>query len=91
VDLVLNGHVQNYERSKRLRGGRRSRRGITYIVTGGGGAPLTPFATRKRPRWSARRGSFYHRLRITVADDAFHGEAIDTAGRTRDRFSVRCR
>jgi acid phosphatase type 7 len=91
VDLVLNGHVQNYERSKRLRGGRISRRGIVYVVTGGGGAPLTPFATRKRPRWSARRGSFYHRLRITVAHHSFHGKAIDTAGRVRDSFKVACR
>ena len=40
VDLVLNGHVQNYERSKPLRSGRRSRRGIVYVVTGGGGAQL---------------------------------------------------
>jgi acid phosphatase type 7 len=91
VDLVLNGHVQNYERSKPLRGGRRSKRGITYIVTGGGGAHLSPFATRRRPRWSARRGSFHHRLRITVADHAFRGKAIDTAGRVHDRFNVRCR
>ena len=41
VDLVLNGHVQNYERSKPLRRGRvNRRRGIVYVVTGGGGARL---------------------------------------------------
>ena len=92
VDLMLNGHVQNYERSKPLRGGHVSRRhGIVYIVTGGGGAHLTPFATRRRPRWSARRGSFYERLRITAANNELSGKAIDTAGRTRDRFKVRCR
>jgi hypothetical protein len=91
VDLVLNGHVQNYERSKPLRRGKRSRRGIVYIVTGGGGARLNGFATRKRPRWSARRGAFYHRLRITVANRKLRGKAIDTAGRTRDRFTVPCR
>ncbi len=91
VDLVLNGHIQNYERSKPLRGGRRSRRGIVYVVTGGGGARLTPFATRRKPRWSARRGLFYHRLRITAGRHLLRGKAIDTAGRTRDRFTVPCR
>jgi 3',5'-cyclic AMP phosphodiesterase CpdA len=91
VDLVLNGHLQNYERSKPLRRGRRSRRGIVYVVTGGGGARLNGFTTRKRPRWSARRGVFYHRLRITASDHKLRGKAIDTAGRTRDRFAVSCR
>ena len=62
VDLVLNGHVQNYERSKPLRSGRRSRKGIVYVVAGGGGARLNGFVTRRRPKWSARRGVFHHRL-----------------------------
>ena len=57
VDLVLNGHVQNYERSKPLRSGRRSRKGIVYVVTGGGGARLNGFVTKRRPKWSARRGA----------------------------------
>ncbi len=91
VDLVLNGHLQNYERSKRLRSGRRSRRGVVYIVTGGGGARLNGFVTRRRPKWSARRGVFHHRLRIQVAGHAFRGSAIDAAGNTRDRFRVGCR
>jgi calcineurin-like phosphoesterase family protein len=91
VDLVLNGHVQNYERSKPLRRGRRSRRGIVYVVTGGGGARLTSFATRRRPRWSARRGMFHHRLHVTASNQRLRVKAIDTGGRTRDRFTVRCR
>ena len=91
VDLVLNGHVQNYERSKPLRRGRRSRRGIVYVVTGGGGARLNRFATRRRPRWSARRGMFHHRLHVTAANQRLKVKAIDTGGRTRDRFTVHCR
>ena len=91
VDLVLNGHMQNYERSKPLRSGRRSRRGIVYVVTGGGGAHLNGFVTKRRPKWSARRGIFYHRLRIRVQKRVFRGKAIDAAGNTRDRFRVPCR
>jgi acid phosphatase type 7 len=91
VDLVLNGHMQNYERSKPLRSGRRSRRGVVYVVTGGGGASLNGFVTKRRPRWSARRGVFYHRLRIRVEKRVFRGKAIDAAGNTRDRFRARCR
>jgi hypothetical protein len=88
---VLNGHVQNYERSKPLRSGRRSRRGVVYVVTGGGGASLNGFATKRRPKWSARRGVFYHRLRIRVEKRAFRGKAIDAVGNMRDRFRVPCR
>jgi acid phosphatase type 7 len=91
VDLVLNGHMQNYERSKPLRAGRRSRRGIVYVVTGGGGARLNGFVTKRRPKWSARRGIFYHRLRIRVENHTFRGKAIDAGGDTRDRFRVSCR
>jgi 3',5'-cyclic AMP phosphodiesterase CpdA len=91
VDLVLNGHMQNYERSKPLRSGRRSRRGVVYVVTGGGGASLNGFVTKRRPKWSARRGVFYHRLRIRVEKRVFRGKAIDASGNTRDRFRVPCR
>jgi chitodextrinase len=92
VDLVLNGHLQNYERSKPLWRSRvNRRRGIVYVVTGGGGARLNGFVTKRRPRWSARRGAFYHRLRIRSTDNRLVGKAIDALGDTRDRFAVRCR
>ena len=80
VDLVLNGHVQNYERSKPLRSGRRSRRGIVYVVTGGGGASLNGFVTRRRPKWSARRGAFFHRLRDPGGEKGVPGQG-DRRGR----------
>jgi hypothetical protein len=92
VDLVLNGHQHNYERSKPLWSSRVSRRrGITYVVTGGGGAGLHGFTTKRRPKWSARRGVFHHRVRISATARRLRGTAIDTAGRPRDRFRVHCR
>ena len=92
VDLVLNGHIHNYERTKPLWSGRiNRRRGITYVVTGGGGAALGGFKTRKRPRWSANRGVYFQRLRVRVGGGRLRGSSIDTLGRVRDRFSARCR
>ena len=66
-------------------------RGIVYVVTGGGGASLNGFVTKRRPKWSARRGVFFHRLRVRVEKRVFRGKAIDAAGNTRDRFRVPCR
>ena len=48
VDLVINGHVHDYERTKAIRGLDASGMGIvvpagegtTYVVSGGSGAPL---------------------------------------------------
>ena len=39
VDVVFNGHKHNYERNEV--------NGITYVVTGGGGAPLYPLEERE--------------------------------------------
>ena len=89
VDLVLNGHVQNYERSKPLRSGRRSRKGIVYVVTGGGGARLNGFATAPAEVVGAAR----HLLPPAAHRRGERGsaDAIDAGGNTRDRFRVPCR
>ncbi len=40
VDVVFNGHDHIYERSFPIKAGKRNWSGTTWIVTGGGGAPL---------------------------------------------------
>ncbi len=51
VDIVFNGHDHTYERTNRING-------TTYIVTGGGGAPLYGFSTNNS--WTAYRESVHH-------------------------------
>lgn len=89
VQLVLSGHEHNYVRSGRLVGGRRQRRGVTYVLTGGGGAVLDPLPATPSPL-TAARGSFFHHLLISVAGRKMRVRAIDTAGRVRDRFRLNC-
>ena len=53
VQLVISAHEHDYERTVPMRGGAPAPGGTTYIVTGGGGAPLYPAATetgRRTPR-----------------------------------------
>lgn len=90
VKLVLTGHEHNYVRSRRLIGGREDRRGVTYVLAGGGGAALDPLPPTPSPL-TAMRGRFFHHLLVTVAGRALRVRAIDTAGRVRDRFRLSCR
>jgi hypothetical protein len=89
VKLVLSGHEHNYIRSRRLIGGRGDRRGLTYVLTGGGGAMLDSLPPAPSPL-TAARGRFFHHLLVSVAGRAMRVSAIDTAGRVRDRFRLTC-
>ena len=55
--IVLNGHVHNYERHERG--------GVTYFVTGGGGAHAYPIVRQPRDLYKDP-GSNYHYLLIRV-------------------------
>jgi hypothetical protein len=90
VKLVLTAHEHNYVRSKRLIGGREDRRGVTYVLAGGGGAALDPLPPTASPL-TAARGRFFHHLLVSVAGRELRVRAIDTAGRVRDRFRLSCR
>jgi hypothetical protein len=52
---------------------------ILYLITGGGGAPLTSFK---------ERGRFFHYVWISVQQERIEGEVVDLEGRIRDRFMI---
>jgi 3',5'-cyclic AMP phosphodiesterase CpdA len=79
VDLVLSGHDHNYQRFAK-------RRGVTYVVHGGGGGayPLrrcpASFPARKRARKS------HGWLFIRAGAGSLRVKAIDLRGRVQDQF-----
>lgn len=82
VDLVLNGHDHNYQHHERS--------GVTYVVTGGGGAGLYPIEACPEgtdPPITANATS-HHFLVLTVREDTLDIEARSAAGEVLDRFTV---
>jgi 3',5'-cyclic AMP phosphodiesterase CpdA len=57
VDIVFNGHDHIYERTKLIDG-------TTYIVTGGGGAPLYNFKSWNE--WTAYKEKAYHFCLVSI-------------------------
>jgi fibronectin type 3 domain-containing protein len=80
VNLVLSGNSHNYERSFPLVNGVKDAvNGITYIVSGAGGAGFNPFndATYPEPTWSAfRESSYYEFAKVTVSPTSIQEQAI---------------
>ncbi len=90
--LVVGSHVHNYERY--------SRDGVTYIVSGGGGAKPVPAPRLFGEQSRLRTGVNFHYLRLTVWDDRLTGVMVryDAAKDDRadawtepDRFEIRAR
>lgn len=52
---------------------------ILYLITGGGGAPLTSLK---------ERGGFFHYVWISVQEERIEGEVVDLEGQIRDRFMI---
>ncbi len=80
VDVVFNGHDHNYYRTRRD--------GVTYIVTGGGGAPLYP----ANPNRGAIEGDRYESVNNGVVCDVSGKQVTVTAlradGTTLDHFTM---
>ncbi len=79
VTAVFNGHDHLYERTEPIDG-------VTYIVTGGGGAPLYKY---KPHSWTAHAESVYHLVRVDVAPRRVHFQMIRWDGTVGDDFTVR--
>jgi hypothetical protein len=71
VKAVFEADDHRYDRMEKDR--------ILYVITGGGGAPLTSFK---------ERGGFFHYVWISVQQERIEGEVVDLEGRIRDRFTT---
>jgi UDP-2,3-diacylglucosamine pyrophosphatase LpxH len=78
VPLVLAGHDHDYQRSEEIDG-------VTYVVSGGGGAELRPTGSAA---WTVASRSVHHFLDITVYQTHIAVRAVDHAGRVVDSFRV---
>jgi len=78
VTIVFSGHDHDYERSVA--------NGVTYIVTGGGGAPLYPKA-HDNPA-SVYFASVHHFVQVTLSGDTLYGVAIEPDGTEFDPFTI---
>lgn len=92
VDVVFCGHDHLYERTRPMRGGGAAPDGvgITYIVSGAGGAAL--YRTKPREQWpdyfvvvNNQKHSF---TRVAIAGDALTLRQVDIDGATIDEFTI---
>jgi calcineurin-like phosphoesterase family protein len=82
VQLVLSGHDHNYQRFAR-------RNGVTYVVHGGGAAPLyslrgCPSSYPRRVRSLYQHGFLY----VSATDSQLDVSAVDMRGRTTDHVRL---
>jgi hypothetical protein len=93
ADVVLNGHVHNYERfaPQNPSGGADSSRGIREFVVGTGGKSLAGFNT-VRPNSQVRNNSAFGVLKLTLHASSYDWKFVPQAGKTfTDSGSTSCR
>ena len=78
VDLVFSGHDHVYERTVPIRG-------VTYVVSGGGGKGLYPAG---RSEWTAFSKSAYHAVVIRVDGKRLSLEAVEPDDTVLDRLDL---
>jgi hypothetical protein len=89
VQLVLSAHEHIYERSWPWREFTSDGAAVTYVVTGGGGAPLYPAGSQP---WTARSLSAHHYVRAVAGTGCLMTlEAVGLDGNVLDRGEIdRC-
>jgi predicted phosphodiesterase len=89
VDIVFSGHNHNYERTKPIKEGRVSEEGITYVITGGGGAGLDVPENYEDNPLSIKREFAYHVTKVSIDRNSLLLEAIKPNGEVFDSYSIR--
>lgn len=86
VDLVLSGHSHNYQRFRPLWSGPAGRsHPITYLVTGGGGAPTHRLGDSPHLAAGSRE---LHLVQFDAADRVLTGRTLTAEGRLIDTFRL---
>lgn len=78
VQLVLNGHEHNYQRSRLIDG-------VTYLTSGGGGAAIYDPLPRAEALVQAAR---HHFVELEISDVAIRGRSIAIDGALLDSFAI---
>jgi predicted phosphodiesterase len=79
VDLVFSGHDHDYERTVQIKG-------VTYVVTGGGGKDLYEAGECE---WTAFSRSAHHAVRVRMDGERLRLEAAEPNGVVMDRLDLR--
>jgi hypothetical protein len=88
VQLVISAHEHDYERTRPLRDHTADGQAVTYVVTGGGGAPLHPSGIGP---WTAFSASRHHYMRGLVVNCNMSLSAVGLDGVVFDRVVLnRC-
>lgn len=88
VDIVFSGHNHNYERTKPIKAGRVSEEGITYVITGGGGASLDVPENFENNPLSSKLEFAYHITKVIIDRNSLFIEAIKPNGEVFDSYSI---
>lgn len=88
VQLSLSAHEHTFERTVPWRLGPASGQAVTYVVAGGGGAPVYPTG---QDAWTAASASEHHYVRVTVNGCVALIEAVRASGALLDAQTLdRC-
>jgi predicted phosphodiesterase len=78
VNVVFSGHDHDYERTVPIKG-------VTYVVTGGGGKDLYRAC---RSKWTAFSKKIHHAVLVRINGERFSLETIEPEGNVVDRLNL---
>ncbi len=86
VDLVFAGHDHDYERTTPIKDFYPDRRGVIYIVTGGGGGTIFPM--QAPAVWTAYAEATHHLVQVEINDSRLVLRAIKPDGTVFDSLTI---
>ena len=90
ADLVLNGHIHNYQRFAQLNAnGQADPKGIREVIVGTGGESVSGWASNPTPKPSVRLRLFGY-LRLVLRPSSYAGFFFASDGTLKDNFSATC-